>query len=262
MTAPRLARAFTLMCSLVASSGWTSVVACSGPSSNELFAANSSISAGATPNAGGSASATAGTDSAPAPIAGGGTEANGGTSAASGSGGSAGSDFALSGGASGSGGQAVEVPVIESCNMLDGAVTNEQNGHCYRVNSTLLTFEAAREACRVTGGHLLTVTSPEENDFAHDLHDGEHWLGAYDGLSDTTAGVGSYAWVNDEAWDYADWRDGQPNAYETNCPEEGNPAKCFEHCAYQDDPGDWVDRSCWHTVASICEWEPVEPPAL
>lgn len=257
MTPPRLARLFALTLSLTATAGLTGTLACSGPTSNELFAKNG-ISSGAGPNLGGSASASAGTDSAQAQTAGGGSEAvagstTGGTGV-SGSGGSA-------GGMGGSAGQANKTPPIESCDMLDGAVTNEQNGHCYRVNSENLTFAAARDLCSATGGHLLTVTSTEENDFARDLHDGEHWLGASDGLPDTTAGVGSYSWVDEEAWDYTDWRDGQPNAFETNCPGQDDASDCFEHCAYQADEGDWIDRSCWHTIVSICEWEPVQPAA-
>jgi hypothetical protein len=260
MLAPRLARAFVLTLLLAATAG---VIACSSPSSNELFAKNG-ISSGAAANLGGSANASAGTDSVAShsQTDGGGSTALGGGGTATGgtgqAGGSAGSEQAP-GGSSGSGGQAMQAPVITSCDMLDGAVTNEQNGHCYRVSSDELTFAAARDACQAAGGHLLTVSSAEENDFARDLHDGEHWLGASDGLADDMAGVGDYAWVNEEEWAYTDWRDGQPNAFETNCPDGGDASDCFEHCAYQADEGDWIDRSCWHTIVSICEWEPVHP---
>jgi hypothetical protein len=266
MTAPCLARAIALL-TLIAAGAFTS--GCSSPSGNELFAKNG-ISSGAAANLGGSTNASAGTDSGsgPAMTEVGGSEALGGTSAVgggmSGSGGSGGTgaEPAL-GGSSGSGGQAMQPPpVIHSCDMLDGAVTNEQNGHCYRVTTENLTFAAARDACQAAGGHLLTVSSEEENDFARDLHDGEHWLGASDGIPDDVAGVGSYSWVNEEDWEYTDWRDGQPNAFETNCPDGGDASDCFEHCAYQADEGDWIDRSCWHAIVSICEWEPVHPTTL
>lgn len=257
----RLARAFALPFALAATA---SIAACSSPGSNELFAKDG-ITSGAAANLGGSASAAAGTDSVPSHTQtdGGGSGAVGGVSGGTASGGTAGSEAAASGGGTGGGGgQPPQPPVIASCDMLDGAVTNEQNGHCYRVNSENLTFAAARDVCRAAGGHLLTVTSTEENDFARDLHDGEHWLGASDGLPDTMSGVGSYSWVDEEAWDYTDWRDGQPNAFETNCPEGGDASDCFEHCAYQADEGDWIDRSCWHAIVSICEWEPVHPTTI
>lgn len=264
MKVPRLVRALAVL----ALAPVASVVACSSPSGNELFAKNG-ISTGAAANLGGSANAAAGTGSAAshAQTDGGGSEALGGsaTGGTATAGGTGGSDPIAAAGSSGSGGQAVQtpvpVPVIESCNMLDGAVTNEQNGHCYRINSEKLTFAAARDACHAAGGYLLTVSSDEENDFARDLHDGEHWLGAWDGLPDTVAGVGPYAWVTPEEWAYTDWREGQPNAFETDCPDDGNGngSDCFEHCAYQADEGDWIDRSCWHTIVSICEWEPKAP---
>jgi len=67
--------------------------------------------------------------------------------------------------------------------------------------------------------------------------------------------VGTYSWVVDEPFEYSDWEDGQPNAFETNCSEGGDETDCFEHCAFQSDDGDWNDRSCWHTIVSICEWD-------
>lgn len=159
------------------------------------------------------------------------------------------------GGNAGGGGEREAPRGIESCDMLGGAVVNEVNGHCYRVNFENLTFTAARDACRSAGGHLATISDVAENDFVRDVHDGEHWLGATDGRADTTPGAGTYSWVDGEAWSFADWEDEQPNAYETNCPGQDDESDCFEHCAFQSDDGDWNDRSCWHTVVSVCEWD-------
>jgi hypothetical protein len=193
---------------------------------------------------------------------------SGSSSGSAGSGASAGS-VGASGGSSGSGGSSTEPiagtqssggtgpqpPVIVDCAMLEGAVTSDVNGHCYRVNESELTFEQARDACRQAGGHLVTISTEAEDDFAEALHDGEHWIGASDGRADTMSGVGTYTWVVDEPFDYADWEDGQPNAFETDCPDADGAADCFEHCAFQSDEGDWNDRSCWHTIVSICEWD-------
>lgn len=142
--------------------------------------------------------------------------------------------------------------------MISGAVENELNGHCYRVSSEELTFDAARDSCKDAGGHLLTISSEAENEFARDLHDGEHWIGASDGRLGDMPGVGPYSWVDGEPWDYTDWDGDQPNAVETDCPDDSNAAKCFEHCGFQTDEGGWKDRSCWHTITAICEWD-VEP---
>jgi Lectin C-type domain len=262
MTARRLpfALAFALPRAwLAVLSGLALTLACSSPNHNELFAKNSSATGAAT-TLGGSANASAGTDSVAHQ-----DQTDGGTSETSGgsmsrgtanAGSTSGGSDLSQGGSSGSGGQATWASDLTSCDMLDGAVTNEQNGHCYRVNSENLTFTAARDACQMAGGHLITVSSQEENDFSHSLHDDEHWLGASDGRSDTMAGVGSYAWVNQEEWTYTDWREGQPNAVEIDCAGHDGGGGCFEHCAYQAAEGDWIDRSCAHTIVSICEWEP------
>jgi hypothetical protein len=136
------------------------------------------------------------------------------------------------------------------------------NGHCYRVNDSELSYVDASKTCAAAGGHLVTIDSEVENELAEQLHDGEHWLGASDGRADTMPGVGTYTWVDGSVWDYSYWEDGQPNAYETDCPEQDDEADCFEHCAFQTDEGDWNDRSCWHEIVSICEWDvAAEPPA-
>jgi hypothetical protein len=234
------------------------LVACSGPNGHELFAKNSVTTAGAG-DPGGSSAATAGigsTSGQSQTLGGGGTSEALGGSSSSGAGTSLGGSSMPSGGSGGSGGQvASPPPIIESCDMLDGAVINGENGNCYRINADKLTFGDAREACIATGGHLVTVTSESEDDFVHDLLDDEHWLGASDGRANGMNGVAPYTWVNGDAWGYSNWEDGQPNAVATNCPGENSGANCFEHCAYQDDSGGWNDRACWHTIASICEWD-------
>ena len=220
-------------------------------------------------NAGEASAAGASTAGATSSGARAGTDSGSGAQSSAGSGASAGSQ-SESGGSSGAGGSSTEqtagtpsstggtssdIPVITDCAMVEGAVTSELNAHCYRVNETELSFAEARDACQKAGGHLLTISSEAEDDFAEALHDGEHWIGASDGLADTMSGVGSYSWVVDEPFDYSDWEDGQPNAFETDCPDEDSEADCFEHCAFQSDEGDWNDRSCWHTIVSICEWD-------
>jgi hypothetical protein len=232
-------------------------LACSSPRGGELFSKDG-LASGATGNSFG---ASAGTDSAGSqnPNTGGTLDSLGG-SAGSTSGSSAGGadkGGGSTGGSGGSGGQEQHQPqVIESCDMLEDAVTSDDNGHCYRVNSDLLPYTAARDACSAAGGYLVAISSEAEDDFVHALLEADHWLGASDGRSDGSEGVGEYEWLSGEEWDYSNWQDGQPNAVATNCPNESSGANCFEHCAYQDESGGWIDRACWHTIASVCEWEP------
>jgi hypothetical protein len=235
------------------------VLACSSPRGGELFSKDG-LASGATGNVGGSFGASVGTDSAGSQNqnTGGVVEGLGGSGGSSSGSAAGGADKAGgSGGSGGSGGQELHQPqVIESCDMLEDAVTNDENGHCYRVNSDLLTFSAARDACKAAGGYLVAVSSEAEDDFVHQLLEADHWLGASDGRSDSAEGVGSYTWLSGDEWDYSNWEGGQPNAVATNCPNQNSGANCFEHCAYQDESGGWIDRACWHTIASVCEWEP------
>lgn len=230
------------------------VVGCLKPDDAVLFDRDDGSAAGGS-------QATAGTGSVPTAGAHSGTDSGqymagahtGGTSSAGGGGVNAGLGGKALGGGGGTGGDAPPVPVIESCDMVSGSLASELNGHCYRASEEELTFADAREACRLAGGHLVTIGSEEENELARDLHDGEHWLGATDELADDAPGVGTYVWVNEEPWEFSDWEEGQPNAFENDCPDEDG--QCYEHCAFQTDEGDWNDRSCWHTIASICEWD-------
>jgi hypothetical protein len=248
------------------------VFGCFGPQDNALFSpdgAKSTLSGvggtgGESNSVGGTGSGPqAGADAYPSPSTGGSeTSTAGGGGVGSVGGGSAagmaGGGGVTTVGGAGEGGDAdpTPTPARDKCETIEGAVFNETNGHCYRVNLDELDFAAAREACHAAGAHLVTVDSEIENGFLHDLLPPEHWLGASDGLADMMEGVGTYAWVNDEPWGYDAWHDGQPNAYGTNCPDPDHDSTCFEHCGFQTDQGDWYDRSCWHTIPSVCEWEP------
>jgi hypothetical protein len=139
--------------------------------------------------------------------------------------------------------------------MLEGALVDEQNHHCYRLEPEKLSFTAARDACVAGGGHLVTITDDAENEFVLQVHGDDHWLGATDGRDDRAAGVGSYGWLSAEPWSYEHWEAGQPNAHAIDCPNESGGAHCYEHCGYQNGDGNWLDRACWNTIAVVCEWD-------
>jgi hypothetical protein len=265
MTAYRRWAVFSLPLNLVVSLFWLAGLGCSGPKDNRALFADERESTAPASGAGGSSAGWAGTDSGVGAnlSRGGVTNSEAGSSAgiaSGGLGGTAGSSgVGATGGAidvttAGSGGG--QPKAIESCDMLDGATTNEQNGHCYRINSEQLTFVAAGAACQATAGHLVTLTDEAEDDFVRGLLDTAHWIGAWDGRADRTPGTAPFVWTDGEPWDYSNWESGQPNAVATNCANESSGAHCYEHCAYQT-TGSWNDRACFHTIASICEWEPV-----
>ena len=233
------------------------LASCLGANDRALFDGSPVATSSAGSSAGGSSAALAGTDSGASQA----TGASAGTTSSPTGGDGSGEPMAGSAGSAGSNGgaPASDVPKVLDCAMVEGATVAE-SGHCYRVNDAELTFAEARDACAQAGGHLLTVGNETENALGAELHDGEHWIGANDGRADTMPGVGEYTWVSGETFDYSDWEDEQPNAFETNCADGGDETDCFEHGAFQSDEGDWNDRSCWHTIVSICEWD-IEPAA-
>jgi len=162
-------------------------------------------------------------------------------------------DVGGSGGATGgSGGMAVD------CTTHDpDAKYLAATGHCYYSNTTTLNFGAAQDYCTNRGAHLVTIATQAENDFVWSLNPNTHWIGATDGRSRMTAGVGTYAWVTNEPFSFTNWSDGQPNATASTCT--GAPGKCYEHCAFQwgggSAPGQWNDRLCELGTPSVCEWD-------
>lgn len=247
-----------------------SVVGCLGARNNDLFTtrespgAGSSSSVGAagggstavdtgtgTPNgadrAGSGGCATSSTPEGGSPS---GATSTSGTASGGASGGAAAS--------SGVGGRAgmPELPLtVSSCDELAAAQRDATNGHCYRFDATERDFAAASAACRAAGGHLVSIDDDAENDFVLQVHGDDHWIGASDRRDARVAGVGDYAWVTNEPWSYEHWEDGQPNAHAVDCPGESGGAHCYEHCAYQNGDGNWLDRACWNEVGSVCEWD-------
>jgi hypothetical protein len=100
-----------------------------------------------------------------------------------------------------------------------------ENGHCYQaVLAPGLSWDDANAACETRGGHLVTITSEEENAFVFSLVSGDSafwyldalnnglgpWLGGYqpDGSAEPDGG---WRWVTDEPFEYTNWEDGQPD---------------------------------------------------
>jgi len=225
-------------------------------------------------SAGGSASAgtanSAGSSGMQLSIAGGGAPNAGAGADAGGSGGSgigcsfscgdAGRGGSSTAGMSGASDQAGSGSMPNECSALDADATYlPSTQHCYLVDSEQRTFAEAQAHCAELKAHLVTLGSVAEHQFAWSIHEDEHWIGAKDGKMPKQSGVGTYTWITDEAFDYTNWSSQQPNASKTECVEGGS--NCYEHCAFQwkggEQDGQWNDRYCMHTIASICEWDSV-----
>ena len=99
------------------------------------------------------------------------------------------------------------------------------NGHQYEaVLAPGLSWDDAEDSCEARGGHLVTITSAEENAFVFGLVRCDDdfwyvdmygnglgpWLGAYqpDGSEEPSGG---WRWVTDEPFAYTNWEVGQPD---------------------------------------------------
>ncbi len=107
-------------------------------------------------------------------------------------------------------------------NVAADPITWPDNGNTYDIilGDTPITWDEARAAAEAMGGHLVTITSSEENEFVAWLVNSAGlgnpeivWLGGYQ-VPGSGEPLGTWAWVTGEAWwddDGAAWAPGEPN---------------------------------------------------
>ena len=77
----------------------------------------------------------------------------------------------------------IGVPVLLEDEILDDA--EEWNGHYYKVYMIGMRWDSAQKFCESTGGHLVTVETPAENEMLKELlsnidtEGGKFWLGGF-----------------------------------------------------------------------------------
>jgi hypothetical protein len=130
-------------------------------------------------------------------------------------------------------------PCVEGVsNAVDPAT-----GHCYMAFAPGggVDWIAAVDACAALSppGHLVTISSAEENAIILPLIGGEPWLGANDA---TTEGV--WVWVTGEPFAFQSWASGEPN--------DGDGG---EDCMARRAGGNWDDKDCGGGRDYICERE-------
>jgi len=110
----------------------------------------------------------------------------------------------------------IALGLLSSTSVLAAPTQWAGNGHWYELVSTPLSFgDAVTEASTRThlglGGHLVTLTSADENAFVHGLTGGgAAWLGASD-----AAVEGEWRWMSGpeagQLLTYTNWGPGEPN---------------------------------------------------
>lgn len=127
----------------------------------------------------------------------------------------------------------------------ENASSEPTDGHRYEIFRETLTWEEAKAACEAKGGHLATITSPEEQKLIESLNtqNSKLWIGGYKNSS------GQWCWVTDEPWSYENWGEGEPN--------NSSNVVAGESCAAVW-PSKWNDLANSNTYEQsgyVCEWE-------
>ncbi|XP_034729540.1 brevican core protein isoform X2 [Etheostoma cragini] len=111
---------------------------------------------------------------------------------------------------------------------------------CYHHFSKRQSWEAAEQHCRMCGGHLLSVMTPEEQDYINDRYREYQWIG----LNDRTI-EGDFRWSDGNPLLYENWFRGQPDSYFLS----------GEDCAVMvwHDGGRWSDVPCNYHLSYTCK---------
>ena len=144
------------------------------------------------------------------------------------------------------------------------------NNHRYQLFDIGMTWTEAKAYCENLGGHLMTISSPEETDTVLDIFSQSSkqllWLGGY--YDEEASG---WKWVDDSEFDYTNWDDYAPDRQTRNDQTEAymmtykkpNPSSGISHSeAYK--WNDIFEDGCFpgeedffstENYCFICEWD-------
>ena len=128
------------------------------------------------------------------------------------------------------------------------------NGHYYAfIPKTASDWNRAQSICALYGGHLVTITGQEENDFVFDLLKREGYSADYSvflGATDRDS-EGNWKWVTGETFGYKNFVSGEPNG--------GTGANYLQiyKSYYSANKLGWDDTSDGKAYF-ICEWDSAE----
>lgn len=133
--------------------------------------------------------------------------------------------------------------------------TTDSNGHRYQLFDTSMSWTDAESYCESIGGHLVTITSVEEQQYIIEnlLPTGTKNT-YFIGLSRDTD-TAEWSWVTSEPFDYTNWDYGEPNSTTENYvhmyANMGNVGTWNN--TYNFLEGNWAYATS--NCGFICEWE-------
>lgn len=157
-------------------------------------------------------------------------------------------------------GQSVDhLPVFTATQLRDDRTTPmsptftapDGSTHRYRIYKGVPTWDEARAFCEVLGGHLATLTTPEENMFVYRFMRDNGFLTAFFGLIDEDRS-GDWQWVTGEPFEYVNWHPGEPSY---------SPRERYGMWFYKHTDGTWNDSHFYEHAkvdpgcSFVCEWD-------
>ncbi len=139
---------------------------------------------------------------------------------------------------------------VDTLGFPQSALHTAYNGHYYQVLQQRVNWNVAYENCINMNGHLVTISSAEENAAVARIvhnHGGSTWLGGMRSAED----YNKFVWITGEPMNYTNWESGEPNNY-------GSQGETVIHM-YADD-GKWNDYNVGNTDATAyaCEWDSLQ----
>lgn len=135
----------------------------------------------------------------------------------------------------------------------------EFNGHIYKYYTESIDWYSAKEMCEKYGGHLVTITSVEENDFLIDnlpnYNKSFYWIGLTDEKQE-----GMWHWVTNETFSFCNWSENSPNNNAYKEHYAGFMSKEENYDGYPTPIGSWNDYEVSPSDEGgyICEWDFIE----